>query len=837
MSKLTLLSRKNFQAFRRTVKESGWKTALRKVRNRFTNPPAPESAAAAQYLDSAIWTPARRYFGFSDIPANSYESHYEADDDFSGRKTDIKALAFYLPQFHTFPENDHWWGKGFTEWTNTRKAVPQYPSHYQPREPHDDIGYYDLSDWHTLQKQAEMLKRHGIYGLCIYHYWFSGKRLMEKPVDLLLAHPEIDLKFCLCWANENWTRAWDGQQGHVLIAQKHQNDDIDYIKDLKKYVMDKRYIRVNGAPLILVYRPGILPNPSKTFKLWRKWAIENKIGKIRILVVRGCISTPESAMIEGADGEVEFPPSYTAQPTVLKSTEDGIQILSYRSYVNEIINGRGFTETYKHPVYRGVMLGWDCTPRRKSFHCWYGFSPESYYQWLCYNIKYTRKHHEPEDRFIFINAWNEWAEGTYLEPDKLFGYTNLNTTSRALFDLPLKADIIPPANFTITKKSPYYDEKWYLKTFQDIAQSGMDPLRHFVATGWKEGRSPSEYFPDAIYLFYHPELKTGNDGPLITFLRHHLPNQYLTDMVKKFDDLQTKVREKLKIKLIVPTIPKSLDDVKDKKIAVHLHCFYADMIPQICEYLASIPFEFDLFISVPQNQAIDLNLRQQFRSRLPRLRKCELQICPNRGRDIAPMICTFGEKLLNYDFFCHIHTKKSLHTPAHAKWATFIYDHLFGTQDWMERILHLLATDADTVYPPDFLMMREEPSGWGSNIVFAQKVLKKYGKNVDLEKDFPLIEFPQGSMFWGRTQALKELLQLPLTYEDFPQEPLGTDGSIAHALERLFFIWHKDLPGFNYQIFRPGEEDMMTRKRYWYKPLDEQSGKPVNKATPKASKD
>jgi lipopolysaccharide biosynthesis protein len=823
-----------FQSLRRTIRDYGWKAGFWKIRNKLASLRAMESnnataqAPQSSPLPSPLptnWTPARQYFGSISIPENSYESHYEADEDFSNRKTDIKALAFYLPQFHTFPENDHWWGKGFTEWTNTRKARPQFPSHYQPREPHDDIGYYDLSDWHTLKKQAEMLKRHGIYGLCIYHYWFSGKRLMEKPVDLLLQHPEIDLNFCLCWANENWTRAWDGQQGNVLIAQKHENDDIDYIKDLKRYIMDKRYIRVNGEPLILVYRPGILPNPSKTFRLWRKWALENKIGKIRILVVRGCISTPESAMIEGADGEVEFPPSYTAQPTVLKSTPDGIQILSYRSYVDEIVNGRGFTETYKHPVYRGAMLGWDCTPRRKSFHCWYGFAPESYYQWLSYIIKYTRAHHKPEDRFIFINAWNEWAEGTYLEPDKMFGYTNLNTTSRALFDLPLQADIIPRENYELTRNSPYYDEKWYLKTFQDIAASGMDPLRHFVATGWKEGRSPSEHFPDAVYLFYNPKLKTGNNGPLVTFLHSHLPDQYLTDMIRKFDDLQAEIREKLKIKLIVPRIPESLDDVKDKKIAVHLHCFYADMIPQICEYLSYIPFAFDLFISVPENQQIDLNLREQFRRRLPLLRRCELQICPNRGRDIAPMICTFGKKLLSYDYFCHIHTKKSLHTPAHAKWATFIYEHLFGSQDWMERILHLLATDADTVYPPDFLMMREEPSGWGSNIVFAQKVLEKYGRDVDLEKEFPLIEFPQGSMFWGRTEALKDLLQLPLTYDDFPQEPLGTDGSIAHALERLFFIWHKDRPGCNYQIFRPGEEDMMTRKRYWYKPLGKKSEK------------
>ena len=163
----------------------------------------------------------------------SYDSWYEDDGDYSNYCSDVKPIAFYLPQFHTFKENDEWWGKGFTEWTNTRKSRPRFPSHYQPREPHPDIGYYDLSDWRVIARQAELAKRHGIYGFCFYNYWFSGKRLMEKPVDLLLAHPEIDIHFCLCWANENWTRRWDGNDDEVLICQNYENDSVQYIADLK----------------------------------------------------------------------------------------------------------------------------------------------------------------------------------------------------------------------------------------------------------------------------------------------------------------------------------------------------------------------------------------------------------------------------------------------------------------------------------------------------------------------------------------------------------------------------------------------------------------------------
>ncbi|MBE6377195.1 MAG: hypothetical protein E7051_00075 [Lentisphaerae bacterium] len=763
---------------------------------------------------AAVFSDAQIYFGNGGIPANSYESHYEEDEDFSRYTTDIKALAFYLPQFHTFPENDQWWGKGFTEWTNTRKALPQYPSHYQPREPHDDIGYYDLSDYRTLQRQAEQIKKHGLYGLCIYHYWFSGKRLLEKPVDLLLEHPEIDLKFCLCWANENWTRTWDGLDREILISQKHENYDIDYIKDLKKYIMDPRYIRIDGEPLVMVYRPGILPDPAKTFSLWRQWAMENGIGKIRIWVVRGCANTAESIMIEGADGEVEFPPTYLVPPVLLKENENKAQVFYYRNYVDEIVSGNSCTEKFNHPVYRGAMLGWDCAARRKSFHGWYGFSPEYYYRWLRYNIDYTRRTHKESERFIFINAWNEWAEGTYLEPDKAFGYTNLNTTSRALFDLPFNSG---KKAEEIIADSIYFDRKWYCEQYQDITASGIDPLIHFTLSGWKEGRSPSEKFPNALYLFFNPEVRKKEVNSIIDFEQKRLTQNYLAECCKKFDALQTETRKKMKIELLVPDAAGEKIALEGKSIAIHLHCYYVDMVPEIAGYLKNIPAKFDLLVSLPEGRGVTPGeLETQIRTLLPNVEKCDIRVCPNRGRDIAPMIVTFGKELLNYDYFCHIHTKKSLHTKAHAKWSQMIFEHLFFDKDWVNRIFTLLANGAAVVYPRDFLMMKEEPSGWGSNIGYSQQLLDRYGKKTDLAKEFPVIEFPQGSMFWADVQAMKEMLSLNLKYEDFPSEPLGTDGSIAHALERLFFIWCMTHPGKICQVFHEDEKWMIAKKRYWY---------------------
>lgn len=809
-SGLKLLTSKAVSFFRQ-VRSAGLVPTLKKTRH----------FIAAYYRgmssDSAgEWTPARTFIGSNGIAANSYESHYESDQDFSSCTTDIKTLAFYLPQFHTFPENDAWWGKGFTEWTNTRKALPRYPSHYQPREPHDDIGYYDLSDWTVLDKQAKLLKKHGLYGLCIYHYWFSGKQLMETVVNNLIAHPEIDLNFCLCWANENWTRTWDGLEKSILISQKHEDDDLQYIIDLVPYIADRRYIRIDGKPLIMVYRASELPDASRTFARWREWARENGVGELEIWCVRGGANSPASCLPDGADGEVEFPPAYSTMPIVLKNTEEGAAIMHYRGLVNEIVSGRSCVETFKHPVYRCAMMGWDCAARRKAFHGWYGFSPEWYYSWLHYNVEYTRKHHAPERRFMFVNAWNEWAEGTYLEPDKLFGYTNINTTSKAIFDLPLKDHFSTSEEMELVEKSGLYDENWYLSTYDDLRQSGMHALYHYVIAGWKEGRSPSEYFPGALYLFFHPELKQGLRSPMVDYFVNRRTPDHLQELCDNFDSITKSVRRKLKIsRQYISDLPEAPEHFEKKKVAIHLHCFYPDMIEGICKHLANIPFEFDMLVSVPGDRMIN-EIFPKLRRLLPNMGECIIRHTPNRGRDIAPLLCTFRKKLLKYDYFCHIHTKKSLHTPSHSIWAEFIYSRLFPGKD-TAKIRALLDQDAGIVYPPDFLTMREEPSGWGSNLDFAQHLVNNAQLNLDLEKEFPIIEFPQGSMFWARTDYLKDLLNRQWEYNDFPKEPLGTDGSIAHALERLFFIWGIRQEGRVCQLFKQEDQEYFNRKRYWFK--------------------
>jgi lipopolysaccharide biosynthesis protein len=377
-----------------------------------------------------------------------YECEYQKNIDFSGYTPQVKAIAFYLPQFHCIPENDEWWGKNFTEWTNTKKAMPRFKAHYQPREPHDDYGYYNLTNIDILVKQTALAKQHGIYGFCFYYYWFSGKRLLEKPLDLFIQHPEIDINFCLCWANESWTRRWDGRNKDILIEQEYLDDDPDnFILEIKKYVMDKRYIRIGGIPIILVYNPSDVNNIKDVFIKWRKQAERIGIGRINIFTCNTNGYTAETLNLEDSvDGMVEFPPHNLPRNLVendvnFTGKKDGLtaHIYDYKELVSEIkkdlIIRRKKKKINVIPEYRTCILGWDNTARKKDNFCTFaGFSLKSFYEWVSIISAESEKYSAP---FIFVNAWNEWSEGTYLEPDKKYGYAWINTFSKAICGLPL----------------------------------------------------------------------------------------------------------------------------------------------------------------------------------------------------------------------------------------------------------------------------------------------------------------------------------------------------------------------------------------------------------------
>jgi GT2 family glycosyltransferase len=346
----------------------------------------------------------------------------------------VKAIAFYLPQFHQTQENDAWWGKGFTEWTSVRRGTPNFEGHYQPHVP-STLGYYDLGGGDVLQKQAELARSHGIFGFCFYFYWFGGKVLLDLPIRHMAEKGEPDFPFCLCWANENWTRRWDGRDGDVLISQNHSpEDDLGFIKRIEPMLLKKNYIRVGGKPMLLVYRPSLFPDPAATAERWRTYFRRRGHGELHLAMVRSF--SEFKSEFYGFDAVVQFPPHCHATP--ITSLVRGVDP-AFRGYIYDYSEiRRKFLDEIRHVppglvAYPGVMPSWDNTPRQLSRSTiWLNSCPEAYFEWLSAATELVRARPKADDRFLFINAWNEWAEGCHLEPDEKFGYAWLNATSLAL---------------------------------------------------------------------------------------------------------------------------------------------------------------------------------------------------------------------------------------------------------------------------------------------------------------------------------------------------------------------------------------------------------------------
>jgi len=355
------------------------------------------------------------------------------DPDAASLRDDAKLIAFYLPQFHVVQENSEWWGEGFTEWTNVRRAKSNFDGHDQPKTPRE-LGYYDLADIGVMAAQAELAKLYGIHGFCFYHYWFSGRRILEKPVDQFLAS-DIDMPFCLCWANENWTRTWDGDTKSILLEQKYLASDAGALIDsLMPAFRDRRYLLIDGKPLLLVYRARHIPHPKTWFGAWRKAAKAAGFPGLHIAVVdMHDMSTPEEV---GADALVEFPPHKFGGPQSAPPTAPSVTNADFSgAFVDyrKIIAQSALKTSPAYPYYRGVIPAWDNTARRQDTGTIVvDAQPDLYGAWLRYLRTYTR-HHGARGNLIFVNAWNEWGEGCALEPDARWGLGYLEETLRSSF--------------------------------------------------------------------------------------------------------------------------------------------------------------------------------------------------------------------------------------------------------------------------------------------------------------------------------------------------------------------------------------------------------------------
>ena len=350
-----------------------------------------------------------------------------------------KIIAFYLPQYHQFKENNEWHGKGFTEWTNVTKAVPQFLGHHQPQLP-IDVGFYDLSTPKIMYRQVELAKQYGLYGFCFHYYWFTGgKRLLETPIFNWLNDKKLDFPFCLCWANENWSKLWDGGNREVLMKQESRAEDApDFFRDILPFLQDERYIRIEGKPLLIIYRPNLFTKENwlEFAKTLRVKAVEAGLPGLYLCMV-GVDYFDDAASSWCFDGLVEFPPMRITH--LREYVKDGNPVNpDFKGYVytmeNAIRNGEIFKNNVTDvPVFRGCFPAWDNTSRKAySNASVYLQSPQLYEEWLSGLLKWEAEHNTQDKQFVFINAWNEWAEGAHLEPDSRYGYAYLQATREAI---------------------------------------------------------------------------------------------------------------------------------------------------------------------------------------------------------------------------------------------------------------------------------------------------------------------------------------------------------------------------------------------------------------------
>ncbi|MEG4339881.1 glycoside hydrolase family 99-like domain-containing protein [Microcoleus sp. D3_18_C2] len=348
---------------------------------------------------------------------------------------DVRLIAFYLPQFHPIPENDLWWGKGFTEWTKVTKAQPLYQGHYQPHLP-ADLGFYDLRLSEAREAQAALAKEYGIFGFCYYYYWFAGKRLLHRPLDGILETKKPDFPFCVCWANENWTRRWDGAEHDILIAQDHAPDQNKaFAESLIHILLDERYIRINGEPLLIVYRSDILPDPIRLTEQWREVFRRNGVGEVHLCLAITCFSGYVDPVSVGFDSSLQFPPHGVPAREIPPSELVGMRgdftgkMYDYQDAAINMVSSK--LPDFK--MFPGAMTAWDNTARRgSSAHAYINSSPDAYEFWLRGSIEKTKQRYSGDERLVFINAWNEWAEGAHLEPDQKYGHSYLLATRNAL---------------------------------------------------------------------------------------------------------------------------------------------------------------------------------------------------------------------------------------------------------------------------------------------------------------------------------------------------------------------------------------------------------------------
>lgn len=369
-----------------------------------------------------------------------------------------KVVPLYFPQLHPIPENDAWWGKGFTDWNNVKRGTPAFPGHHQPRVP---LGgqYYDQSREDVIRRQVEMAKAHGIYGFCHYHYWFDGKQLLETPTKLFMAAKDLDFHFCLAWANETWSKRWDGMDHHILQLQTHPPDKARWELHFQYLIQawtDERHIRIDGKPLFLIYRSSKIQELGNMLDYWKNRAHEYGLPGLYFAAINQS-QPPPPELLPCFDAVMLFQPfvGYFSQPLAPQpldqraiSTLRGVLPRRADPWMQKLVDRTArptlvdYDEIWKRIVemprderytsFLGGYVDWDNTARyRNRATIYVGATPHRFEHWMNKLLARAKENRE-EERLVFINAWNEWSEGAYLEPDERNGYGYIEALQRAI---------------------------------------------------------------------------------------------------------------------------------------------------------------------------------------------------------------------------------------------------------------------------------------------------------------------------------------------------------------------------------------------------------------------
>ena len=353
---------------------------------------------------------------------------------FKRQENDVKIFTYYLTQFHAIPENDKAHGKGFTEWTNVASTIPHFVGHHQPKIPYD-LGFYNLLMPGIMERQVEIAKTYGVYGFCFYYYWFSGKKVLEKPLEYWLSHKEIDFPYHFCWANENWSKLWDGGNSEVMLKQELKDSDAEnFFYDILPYMKDPRYEKIDNKPMLMIYRPSMFPK-EKFIKFVNVLQTLAKNNGFNGLYLMSSNHTKIEDDIEtwGLQAEVEFPP-HGIKVKSNKTIDRLIPATNFTIHMmDEFVKEKKYLTETTNKTFRCCFPSWDNTPRKAwSWGMCYLLKDEDFKTWLYDIIQWTKKNHSKNEQYVYINAWNEWAEGAILEPTTRFGYKYLDIIKEVL---------------------------------------------------------------------------------------------------------------------------------------------------------------------------------------------------------------------------------------------------------------------------------------------------------------------------------------------------------------------------------------------------------------------